>query len=135
MAIRSTRLSTRAVHGGLGPDPTTGAILTPIVQSTTYVHDAVGVHKGHTYSRASNPTVASLEACLGGLEDAPPAVCFATGLAAETTLFLSLLKSGDHAIVSDVVYGGTVRLFQQLLSGLGIRASFVDTSSPEAVAA
>ena len=135
MANRKSRVSTRAIHGGLGPDPTTGAILTPIVQSTTYVHDAIGVHKGHTYSRASNPTVSALEANLGSLEDAPPAVCFGTGLAAETTLFLSLLKSGDHAVISDVVYGGTVRLFQQILSGLGIRSSFVDTASPEAVAA
>jgi cystathionine beta-lyase/cystathionine gamma-synthase len=135
MANRPTRVSTRAIHGGLGPDPTTGAILTPIVQSTTYVHEAIGVHKGHTYSRASNPTVSALEACLGSLEDAPPGVCFGTGLAAETTLFLSLLKSGDHAVISDVVYGGTVRLFQQILSGLGIRSSFVDTASPDAVAA
>jgi cystathionine gamma-lyase len=125
--------ATIAIHGGRAPDPTTGAILTPIYQSTTYVQQAVGVHKGFTYSRAANPTVDALERALGAVEKTPPAVCFATGMAAITTLFLSLLKSGDHAVISDVVYGGTVRLFQQLLGGLGIEYSFVDASRPELV--
>jgi len=88
------------------------------------------VHKGYTYSRAANPTVSALEAALGALEDAPPAVCFATGMAAISTLFLAVLKSGDHVVVGDVVYGGTVRLFQQVLANFGVEASFVDTSSP-----
>ena len=127
--------STRAVHAGQSPDPSTGAILTPIFQTTTYVQQAVGVHKGHTYSRASNPTVSVLEACLGELEDAPPSVCFSTGLAAETALFLALLRSGDHVVVSEVCYGGTVRLLREVLSGLGVLSSFVDTTSPAAVAA
>ena len=127
--------STRAVHAGQSPDPSTGAILTPIFQTTTYVQQAVGVHKGHTYSRASNPTVSVLEACLGELEEAPPSVCFSTGLAAETALFLALLRSGDHVVVSEVCYGGTVRLLREVLSGLGIGASFVDTTRPAAVAA
>jgi cystathionine beta-lyase/cystathionine gamma-synthase len=125
--------ATIAIHGGRAPDPTTGAILTPIYQSTTYVQQAVGVHKGFTYSRAANPTVDALERALGAVEKTPPAVCFATGMAAITTLFLSLLKSGDHAVISDVVYGGTVRLFRQLLGGLGIEYSFVDASRPELV--
>jgi cystathionine gamma-lyase len=125
--------ATIAIHGGRAPDPTTGAILTPIYQSTTYVQQAVGVHKGFTYSRAANPTVDALERALGAVEKTPPAVCFATGMAAITTLFLSLLKSGDHAVISDVVYGGTVRLFQQLLGGLGIEYTFVDASRPELV--
>jgi cystathionine beta-lyase/cystathionine gamma-synthase len=128
-------LSTLAIHAGQVPDPTTGAILAPIVQSTTYVQQAVGVHKGHTYSRASNPTVSALEAGLGGLEDAPPSVCFSSGLAAETALFLALLKAGDHLVVSQACYGGTVRLAQQLLSELGIGTSFVDSTSAEAVGA
>jgi cystathionine beta-lyase/cystathionine gamma-synthase len=127
--------STRAVHAGQGPDPSTGAILTPIFQTTTYVQQAVGVHQGHTYSRASNPTVSVLEACLGELEDAPPSVCFSTGLAAETALFLALLRSGDHVVASEVCYGGTVRLLREILSGFGVAASFVDTTSPAAVAA
>ena len=130
-----THEDTRAVHAGQGPDPGTGAILTPIFQSTTYVQQAVGVHKGHTYSRASNPTVSVLEACLGELEDAPPSVCFSTGMAAETALFLALLRSGDHVVVSEVCYGGTVRLLREVLSGFGVAASFVDTRAPEAVAA
>jgi cystathionine beta-lyase/cystathionine gamma-synthase len=129
----AVRNATVAIHGGLAPDPATGAILTPIYQSTTYVQQAVGVHKGFTYSRAANPTVDALERALGAVEKTPPAVCFATGMAAITTLFLSLLKTGDHAVISDVVYGGTVRLFQQLLGGLGIEFSFVDASRPELV--
>lgn len=128
-------IATRAVHAGLEPDPTTGSILTPIHQTTTYVQEAVGQHKGFTYTRAANPTVSALERCLGDLDDAPPAVAFASGLAAETTLFLSLLKSGDHVILSDVVYGGTVRLFRNVLAGLGIEATFVDASRPANFAA
>ena len=127
------RNATVAIHGGLSPDPATGAILTPIYQSTTYVQEAVGVHKGFTYSRAANPTVDALERALGALEGTPPAVCFATGMAAIATLFFSVLRAGDHAIVSEVVYGGTVRLFQQLLQGLGISSSFVDASDRRAV--
>ena len=130
-----THEDTRAVHAGQGPDPGTGAILTPIFQSTTYVQQAVGVHKGHTYSRASNPTVSVLEACLGELEDAPPSVCFSTGMAAETALALALLRSGDHVVVSEVCYGGTVRLLREILSGFGVEASFVDAKSPAVVAA
>lgn len=127
--------ATRAIHGGLTADPTTGAILTPIYQSTTYVQEAVGRDRGYTYSRAANPTVAALERNLGALEGAPPAVAFATGMAAITTLFLSTLRAGDRVVCSEVVYGGTVRLLQQVLDGLGVRASFVDTSDLAATAA
>jgi len=126
-------IDTLAIRGGRKPDPTTGAILTPIYQTTTYAQDAVGVHKGHTYSRASNPTVSALEDALGALEGAPPAVCFSTGLAAITTLFLAVLKAGDHVVVSDVVYGGTVRLLNLVLEPLGITAFFIDTSDVKAV--
>jgi cystathionine beta-lyase/cystathionine gamma-synthase len=124
---------TRAIHGGASPDPSTGAILTPIFQSTTYVQDAVGKHKGYTYSRSGNPTVSALERRLGELESALPGVCFTTGMAAETALFLALLKAGDEVVISDVVYGGTVRLLQQILGPLGIRSHFVDTSDLERV--
>ena len=126
-------ISTLAIHGGQSPDPATGAILTPIYQSTTFVQEAVGQHKGFTYSRAANPTVEALERALGAIEDAPPAVCFSSGMAATATLLLSLLKSGDHVIISDVVYGGTTRLARQILAPLGIATSFVDTSSADAV--
>src|ERR1700756_1589549 len=134
MTFSPELFATTAVRGGIVSDPATGAVLTPIYQSTTYHQEAVGVHKGYTYSRAANPTVSALEAALGALEDAPSAVCFATGMAAISTLFLALLKSGDHVVVSDVVYGGTVRLFQQVLTNFGVDASFVDTSDPKQVA-
>jgi cystathionine beta-lyase/cystathionine gamma-synthase len=134
MTFSAELFATTAVRGGLTPDPATGAVLTPIYQSTTYHQQAVGVHKGFTYSRAANPTVSALEAALGALEDTPPAVCFATGMAAISSLFLAVLKSGDHVVVSDVVYGGTVRLFQQILANFRVEASFVDTSDPNAVA-
>ena len=131
MTFSPEQFATTAVRGGLVPDPATGAVVTPIYQSTTYHQEAVGVHKGFTYSRAANPTVSALEAALGALEDTPPAVCFSTGMAAISTLFLATLKSGDHVVVSDVVYGGTVRLFQQVLANFSVEASFVDTSDPE----
>ena len=125
--------ATLAIHGGLEPDPTSGSILTPIVQSTTYVQQRVGVHKGHTYSRASNPTVEALERALGTLEGCLPAVAFNTGMSAITALFLATLRAGDHVVVSDCVYGGTVRLLNVVLAPLGVRASFVNTADPAAV--
>ena len=96
-------LTTRAARAGGEPDPTTGAVTPPIVQSTTFRQPGIGRHLGYTYSRADNPTVAALERCLGALEDAPPAVAFASGLAAETALFLATCAHGDHVVVSDVV--------------------------------
>ena len=85
---------TSAVHGGLHADPATGALVTPIYQSTTYRQEAVGIHKGHTYSRASNPTVSALEEALGALEDTPPAVCFATGMAAISAICGNFMPCG-----------------------------------------
>lgn len=126
---------TRSIHGGQVPDPSTGAILTPIYQSTTYVQAEVGIDKGYTYSRAANPTVAALERNLGEIEDALPATCFGTGLGAVQTLFLTVLASGDHILCGDVVYGGTVRLLREVLANLGIEATFVDTSDLAAVRA
>lgn len=121
-------IETLALHAGACPDPTTGAILTPIYQTTTYVQEAVGVDKGYTYSRAGNPTVAALEKRLAALEGAEFATCYATGLAATTALFLGLLKAGDRVVVSQAVYGGTVRLLQQILQPFGVEADFVDTA-------
>ncbi|HEU5321014.1 MAG TPA: PLP-dependent transferase, partial [Methylomirabilota bacterium] len=127
-------LATLALHAGTAPDPTTGALLTPIYQSTTYVQDAVGLHKGYTYSRSGNPTVTALERRLAALEGAEHATCYSTGLAATTALALALLQAGDRAVLSDVVYGGTVRLFQQVLARFGVEAEFVDTADPAALA-
>ncbi|MFN6146546.1 MAG: trans-sulfuration enzyme family protein [Planctomycetota bacterium] len=128
-------LTTRAARAGGEPDPTTGAVTPPIVQSTTFRQPGIGRHLGYTYSRADNPTVAALERCLGALEDAPPAVAFASGLAAETALFLATCAHGDHVVVSDVVYGGTVRLLRDVLSRAGIGSTFVDATDLAATAA
>lgn len=125
--------ATLALHAGTSPDSATGAILTPIYQSTTYVQDAVGVHKGYTYTRSGNPTVTALEGRLAALEGAEHCTCFGTGLAATTSLALALLQAGDRAVVGDVVYGGTVRLFQQVLSKFGVEAEFVDASDAAAL--
>src|SRR5262247_4777547 len=110
----SAALATAALHAGTAPDPSTGAILTPIYQSTTFVQEAVGVHKGFTYSRSANPTVSALERRLAILEGADYCTCYATGLAATTVLCLALLRPNDHVVASQAVYGGTVRLFKQV---------------------
>ena len=120
--------TTVAIHGGRTLDSLASSILFPLYQTSIFVHDAVGVDKGFSYSRVSNPTVDALEKAIGAVEGTPPAVCFRAGMAAITTLFLAVLKAGDHAVISDVVYGGTMRLFREVLDNLGITASFVDTS-------
>jgi len=127
--------ATRAIHAGLAADAATGAILTPIYQTTSYVQEAVGRDQGFTYSRTANPTVAALERNLGALEGALPAVCFATGMAALTALCLALLRAGDRVVVSDVVYGGTVRLLRRVLAPFGVRSQCVDTACGERLAA
>lgn len=124
-------LSSRILHGSGDADHWCGSLTTPLVQTATFVNDAVGINKGHAYSRVSNPTVDALERQLGALENALPAVCFSTGLAAETGLFLALLKAGDHAVVGSAIYGGTTRLFRQVLSELGVQATFVDATNAE----
>jgi O-acetylhomoserine/O-acetylserine sulfhydrylase-like pyridoxal-dependent enzyme len=129
--LKNGDFSTRSIHCGVTPDPTTGALLTPIYQTATYVQESIGKHKGYTYSRTANPTVSALERKLAELENVEHAICFATGMAATTALFLALLEKGDHIICSDVVYGGTVRLLQEVLKKFGITATFVDTSNPE----
>ncbi|PWT94445.1 MAG: cystathionine gamma-synthase, partial [Blastocatellia bacterium] len=125
---------TLALHAGAYADPTTGAILTPIYQTTTYRQEAVGHDKGYTYSRSGNPTVSALERRLAALEGAEFCTCYGTGLAATTALCLSLLRSGDRVIVSQAVYGGTVRLFNQILEPFGVKAQFIDTSNLEKIA-
>jgi cystathionine beta-lyase/cystathionine gamma-synthase len=125
---------TLALHAGSTPDPTTGALLTPIYQTTTYRQEAVGKDKGYTYSRSGNPTVSALEQKLAALEGAEFASCYGTGLAATTALCLALLRSGDRVVISEAVYGGTVRLLRQTLAPFGVQADFVDTSDEEALA-
>src|SRR6059036_190834 len=111
---------TLALHAGTPADPSTGAMLTPIYQTTTYRQEAVGKDKGFTYSRSGNPTVSALERRLAALEGAEFCSCYATGLAATTTLCLALLRAGDRVVVSQAVYGGTVRLFRQVLEPFGV---------------
>ncbi len=124
---------TLAVQGNRPPEPTTGAILPPVFQNTTYRQQGVDAGGECTYSRAANPTVAALETALAAFEGLPEARAFATGMAAITTLMLSTLESGSHVVCSDVVYGGTVRLIEQILEPLGIESSFVDTSDVDAL--
>ncbi|RKY17103.1 MAG: cystathionine gamma-synthase [Planctomycetota bacterium] len=120
-------------RSGLGAGPGQ-PLVTPIVQSTSFAQ-AVGDDASYAYSRVSNPTVAALERVLGGLEDAPPAVTFASGLAAETALLLALLRAGDRVVCGRAVYGGTTRLLRELLSDLGIEVVFVDATELSALAA
>jgi cystathionine beta-lyase/cystathionine gamma-synthase len=125
---------TLALHAGTTADPVTGAMLTPIYQTTTYRQEAVGKDKGFKYSRSGNPTVSALERRLAAIEGAEFATCYSTGLAATTALFLALLKSGDSVVSSQAVYGGTVRLLRQTLAPFGVQVEFVDTSNADAFA-
>ncbi|MCC5793629.1 MAG: PLP-dependent transferase [Chromatiales bacterium] len=129
--------STRQIHSGVEPDPLTGAILTPIYQTTTYVQPSVDEYlsKGYSYSRSGNPTVRALEKKLTDLEGGADTTCYGTGMAAINALYLALLNAGDHVVVSDVVYGGTYRLSTQVFARFGVSFSFVDTSSQDAVRA
>ncbi|HET6888421.1 MAG TPA: PLP-dependent aspartate aminotransferase family protein [Candidatus Udaeobacter sp.] len=125
---------TLALHAGTTADPVTGAMLTPIYQTTTYRQEAVGKDKGFKYSRSGNPTVSALERRLAAIEGAEFATCYSTGLAATSALFLALLKSGDRVVSSQAVYGGTVRLLRQTLAPFGVQTEFVDTSNEDAFA-
>ncbi len=125
-------------RGGNGSGASRGdgqPLVGAIVQSTTFCRSGVGSNPEHQYSRVSNPTVTELETVLGNLERALPAACFATGLAAETALFLAVLKQGDHVVCGASVYGGTTRLLQQLLSGLGVETTFVDATNASEIEA
>ena len=128
---------TKQVHAGVTPDPVTGAILTPIHQSTTFVQDSVDEYmsKGYSYSRAGNPTVRALEEKLTALEGGTDATAYASGMAATVSVFLGLLEAGDHVVIGDVVYGGTYRFADQFLTKFGVDVSFEDTANLDAVAA
>ena len=129
------RFRSKQIHAGVTPDPTTGAILTPIFQSTTFVQDSIDsyLEKGYSYSRSGNPTVRSLEKKLAELEEGYDATCYGTGMSAVTCTMLAFLSAGEHAIISDVAYGGTYRLCTQVLSRFGVDFTFADTSNPDQV--
>lgn len=126
------RFSTVCLHAGQTPDPSTGAIVTPIYQTSTYVQEALGRHKGYEYARTQNPTRAALEGNIAAMEKGKAAFAFASGMAAIDAI-TTLLKAGDHVVVSDNVYGGTVRLFEKVLSRYALTFTYVDTSDVAAV--
>jgi len=126
-------LATRAIHAGQAPDPSTGAIMTPIYATSTYVQESPGKHKGYEYSRTKNPTRFAYEQCIADLESGTQGFAFASGMATSATV-LELLKPGDHIIVCDDVYGGTYRLFEQVRKySAGLNVSFVDLTHTEQV--
>jgi len=125
--------ATEAIHAGQEPDLATGAVSVPIYQTSTYVQDALGEHKGFEYARTQNPTRLALERNLATLEGGERGHCFASGMSAITAALL-LLKGGDHVIVSDNTYGGTYRLFERILREFGLDFTYVDTSRAENVA-
>ena len=118
------KFSTRAIHAGQEPDPTTGSVMTPIYQTSTYAQAGLGENKGFEYSRTGNPTRAALETCLAALEEGIYGLAFASGMAAETAI-LSLLSAGDHVVSCDDTYGGTYRIFERVMRRYGVEASYV----------
>jgi cystathionine beta-lyase len=126
------KFGTKAIHAGQHPDPTTGAIMTPIYQTSTYVQESPGKHKGYEYSRTQNPTRKALEDNLAGIENGKFGLAFSSGLASMDTL-LKLFKPGDEIISSNDLYGGSYRLFTKVFQPLGIKFHFVDCSDQEAI--
>lgn len=126
---------TKQIHEGVVPDPVTGAILTPIYQSTTFVQESVDEYmdKGYSYSRAGNPTVRALENKLTALEGGHDSTAYGSGMAATVAVFLGLLQAGDHVVIADVVYGGTYRFADKFLTKFGVDVSFVDASNLSSV--
>jgi cystathionine gamma-lyase len=119
------KFGTKAIHAGQEPDPTTGAIMTPIYQTSTYVQEAPSVHKGYAYARGKNPTRVALETCLASLENAEHALCFSSGMGAIDTI-IKLLEPGNELIATDDLYGGTYRMFTKVFAKFGIKFHFVD---------
>jgi cystathionine beta-lyase/cystathionine gamma-synthase len=132
MTDKQHGFATRAIHDGQAPDPLTGAVNVPIYLTSTYAQEEIGKHKGYEYSRVSNPTRDALETSLASLEGGTSAHVFASGMAAITAL-VTMFRSGDHVICGENVYGGTPRLFNQIITRYGIEFSYVDTSDPEKV--
>jgi cystathionine beta-lyase len=119
------KFGTKAIHAGVEPDPTTGAIMTPIYQTSTYVQAAPGDHKGYEYSRTHNPTRTALQNALAALENGKHGLCFATGMASIDAI-VKLLKPGDEVVSTNDLYGGTYRLFTKIFEGFGVKFRFVD---------
>jgi cystathionine gamma-synthase/cystathionine gamma-lyase len=123
---------TRAIHTGQGPDPATGATITPVYQTVTFTQDEVGQHKGYEYSRTSNPTRVALEQCMASLEGGRFGFAYGSGMAAIHGA-MQLVSAGDHIVVADDLYGGTFRLFTEVLPRFGVRFTYVDATRLEEV--
>lgn len=134
MLLPEAGFGTRAIHAGQPPHPGTGAVMMPVFQTSTYAQDGVGGHKGYEYARTGNPTRTALETCLASLEGGRHGICFSSGCAATTTM-LHTLRSGDHVLSSDDVYGGTARIFRTVMAPLGVDYTFVDMCDADAVRA
>jgi cystathionine gamma-lyase/cystathionine beta-lyase/cystathionine gamma-lyase/homocysteine desulfhydrase len=124
----NARFSTKCIHAGQTPDPSTGAIITPIYQTSTYVQESLGHHKGYEYARTQNPTRSALEANIAAIESGRAAFAYASGMAAIGAV-MTLLQSGDHVVVTDNTYGGTYRLFERVLRKYQLDFTYVDTST------
>lgn len=122
-------IGTKAIHAGQEPDPTTGAIMTPIYQTSTFTQKSPGDHKGFAYARGKNPTRVALEKCIAELENAKHGLCFSSGMGAIDAI-AKLLRPGDEVITSDDLYGGTYRMFTQVFANFGIKFHFVDLKNP-----
>jgi cystathionine gamma-lyase len=122
------KFGTKAIHAGQEPDPTTGAIMTPIYQTSTYVQEYPGKHKGYAYARGKNPTRAALEKCLAELENAKHGLCFSSGMGASDAI-IKMLRPGDEVIATDDLYGGTYRMFTKVFANYGIRFHFIDMAN------
>jgi cystathionine gamma-lyase/cystathionine beta-lyase/cystathionine gamma-lyase/homocysteine desulfhydrase len=129
---RDARFSTLCIHAGQVPDPATGAIITPIYQTSTYVQEELGRHKGFEYARTQNPTRLAVENNLAAIEGGKAAFAFASGMAAISAV-ASMLQAGDHVVVTDNTYGGTFRLFERVLTRYQLSFSYVDTSKPDLI--
>jgi cystathionine gamma-lyase len=125
------KFATKAIHAGQEPDPSTGAVMTPIYQTATYAQAGLGEHKGFEYSRTANPTRTALEACIAALEDGKYGLAFSSGMAAESAI-LSLLSAGDHIVSCDDLYGGTYRIFERVMRRYNVETSYVPAHSPAA---
>lgn len=122
------KFGTRAIHAGQEPDPTTGAIMTPIYQTSTYVQESPGKHKGYAYARGKNPTRTALEKCIASLENAKHGLCFSSGQGAEDAI-IKLLRPGDEVIATDDIYGGSYRMFTKVFANFGIVFHFVNMNN------
>jgi cystathionine gamma-lyase/cystathionine beta-lyase len=130
MSNENSHFATRAIHAGQEPDPSTGAIMTPIYQTSTYVQESPGVHKGYAYARGKNPTRSALEKCLAALEGAKHGLCFSSGMGASDAL-IKLLRPGDEVIATNDLYGGSYRMFMKVFANYGIKFHFINMYDAE----